>query len=959
MCASKRGIRSHILPGPPRRSAERKGTKMTMSRCSLLVRVLVIVTFAGFAPTAFAQSGASTILGNVVDQTGQPIKGVRVSARSDTQIGGPKVAYTKDDGGYRIPGLIPGFFEVTASAPKLKSVVVKNVEANASAPGEADIIMEVESGVEEVKVVQKPPVVSTTQASVRTTYDENFLDQMPSNFKLGAESVIANAVPGANLVVGSTRLAQIRGGNANQTAYLVEGFDMAGQRSTIKGMASVDVQSAAYGAEYASVPGGIVSMVTKSGSNKFEFDFNSYLEHNDLNLFTDNLDSKGLAYFIMINPNVSGPIIKDKLWYFVNIEARREQYADIPDPLGLLPTNPDRVYGSVRGSGKFTWQISPRNKLVSFNNFNLRTNVNQGRGYAPAVEHEAQYRTDDQDIFTGLIWESLLSDSVFFKSQLGYQRFWDQVNPTLCGSNPDCDNIPAFFETVPRALNENNFGSHTQTITDKIEFINTLELFPGKVFLGEHDIRVKNDFITQSDEFANSWPGDRHINLAMGQPVSQVEFFANDPRYENPRYGWFIRTGTTLRNQTSLSDQWKVTRHLTLTPGVAVIKSRASNSNGDVALDAWGVTPHLAAVWDATHDGKTAIRASFANYLDTGIGGLPADTQALSRFTVDSPVTRNCRWDGTAFTAGCTYSGGSTGRTVGSPCGTLGVDATGAPCRTSLRLPRTWEYSAGAEREIFPGIALSGDFVYRLFTHPYETLETNRIWNASGTTLADATLTNPAGSTRNGRPTAVIDLETPNGAKREYLGFTVGLNRREGRLRTYLAYTLSYNRGNVGDAIDNPYGNIGGRDQYLWGYLPQDSRHNIRAQVTWAFTKWASLGVLYDYHSGNPYYRRFINAYTMGYDDYRATNGINPGANLNDPSDDRALRLPDNMLLNLQGRINWKPLLGVDLETYVDVINALAERTPLLVQSNDGPDWGTMQARMDPFHLRIGLRYHY
>src|SRR5215471_4028900 len=99
MCASKRGIRSHILPGPPRRSAERKGTKMIISR-SLLVRVLVVVTFAGVASTALAQSSASSIVGTVVDQTGQPIKGVRVSAKSDTQIGGPKVAYTRDDGGY-------------------------------------------------------------------------------------------------------------------------------------------------------------------------------------------------------------------------------------------------------------------------------------------------------------------------------------------------------------------------------------------------------------------------------------------------------------------------------------------------------------------------------------------------------------------------------------------------------------------------------------------------------------------------------------------------------------------------------------------------------------------------------------------------------------------------------------------------------------------------------------------
>ena len=287
------------------------------------------------------------------------------------------------------------------------------------------------------------------------------------------------------------------------------------------------------------------------------------------------------------------------------------------------------------------------------------------------------------------------------------------------------------------------------------------------------------------------------------------------------------------------------------------------------------------------------------------------------------------------------------------PCSTTGVDAAGTPCQTKLHMPRTWEYSAGAEREVLPGIALSGDFVYRLFTHPYETLETNRIWNTSGSDL------DTVSGYRNGRAVTVSDLETPSGAKREYLGFTLGLNKREGRFKAYFGYTLSYLRGNVSDAIDNPYGNIGPRDPLLWGYLPDDSRHNIRGELTYHITSWASVGMLYDYHSGSPYYHRFLNARTLGYDDYRAQSGINPGANVNDPTDDRALRLPDTQVVNFQGRINWKPLLKIDLETYVDVLNALGLRTTLLAQNNDGPDWGTQQLRMAPFHLRLGMRYHY
>ena len=63
-----------------------------------------------------------------IEQTGAPIKGVKVAATSPTQIGGTKVAYSNDEGGFRIPQLFPGTFEVRATAPKLKTVIQKEIE---------------------------------------------------------------------------------------------------------------------------------------------------------------------------------------------------------------------------------------------------------------------------------------------------------------------------------------------------------------------------------------------------------------------------------------------------------------------------------------------------------------------------------------------------------------------------------------------------------------------------------------------------------------------------------------------------------------------------------------------------------------------------------------------------------------------------------------------------------------
>ena len=84
----------------------------------------------------------------------------------------------------------------------------------------------------------------------------------------------------------------------------------------------------------------------------------------------------------------------------------------------------------------------------------------------------------------------------------------------------------------------------------------------------------------------------------------------------------------------------------------------------------------------------------------------------------------------------------------------------------------------------------------------YETRETNRIWNASGTDLQ------PTASYRNGRNETISDLETPDSAQRRYVGGTFGIKKREGRLKIFTYYTLSAIQGNIGSSLDGSYGQI-------------------------------------------------------------------------------------------------------------------------------------------------------
>lgn len=346
------------------------------------------------------------------------------------------------------------------------------------------------------------------------------------------------------------------------------------------------------------------------------------------------------------------------------------------------------------------------------------------------------------------------------------------------------------------------------------------------------------------------------------------------------------------------------------------------------------------------------LRASFNSYLD-------ADAVRIARFAQGGRVSETCQWNAATEQFGnCSYAGGPSSRTFGLPCGPSGIDARGETCKEKFEVPRTWEYTAGAEREISQGVALGVDLIYRLFTNQYEQRETNRIWNDSGTAL------DPLTPYRNGRAQTVSDLGTPDALRRRYLGATVSLKKRDGPLKSNLAYTWSRLEGNSGsdrvnDNENSEYGENPGQNVYLFGYLPTDSRHSIRASMTYQVTKWLSPGVTYSYTSGRPHSRRYRNDVTGAFADYRARIGYDPGGNINDPGDDRELRLPDVQRLNLQLRVNLKPLTGQSFEAYLDALNVLALRTTTAVVTNDGPLFGQTSLRMPTASLRLGVRFRF
>ncbi|HXU81365.1 MAG TPA: carboxypeptidase regulatory-like domain-containing protein [Polyangia bacterium] len=887
---------------------------------------------------ARAQKGDSgSIVGCVLDQSGSPLKGIKITTSSATQIGGKKTTYTNEEGCFRFPILDPGTFEVRADAPKLRTVIQQNVKVGINAPADVNLIMEVASDkVEEVKVVEKAPLVNTSSASVKEVFDLDFVDSLPHENR----DVIFQQV--TNYSAGSIN-GRIRGGAAAQTIYTMDGFNLFREYPTVKASAAYEIQTAGYGAENVMASGGVVNLVSRSGSNKFELELGATVDHDRLTFFRDGLDTRNPSHFYIFNPTIAGPIIKDKLWYAANVEFLTRLTGRDPDPERILPDPPPELRNWYKGTVKLTWQVSSRNKLSSVTTFDefWRHNTRE-LGY----DKDAQETSRQHKSFTGLIWESVLTDAVIFRSQAGVARANSHNSPDSCLRDPGmCDFVAATKQTFPKSYTYGNAINHSASNADFFQFINRLEFFLNSKSLGEHDVQVKDNLMLQRDVNYKSEPGDALYELNGLDKLALTTYYSNDPRYEEERKGWFITNTNSLRNALTLSDAWRPSRYLTITPGAAFTVANASNSRGDEVFAGQALTPSLSVAWDATHDGRTVLRGSVAEYLDV-------ELTTIAGHTLGSQVSKRCLWnpDTQAYDRTCVFSGGATSSTIASPCGPSGVDVQGNDCHGKLKIPRTWEYTAGFEREVIQGLALGTSVVYRKYSNQFETMETNRIWNGPGTDVV---------SYRDGRQHTVMDLETPEGANRRYVGVTGSVAKREGRLKMQADYTWSRLDGTVLDGSSNRYGDIAPRDAFLYGSLPDDHRHELKTNLSYRATSWLSVGARYTYISGTPYNRLFRNDVTGSFENQEAPIGVNPGTNVNDPTDDRELRLPDQHTLSAQLAFNLQPLIGIKFETFVDVLNVLGSRTTTSVTENDGPSFGQLSARMAPMRIRLGARYRF
>src|SRR6266545_2232269 len=325
----------------------------TAGGISFLSIMFAIVMMAG---TTLAQSATGQIVGKVTDPNGAVVVGANVTTKS-VDTGRETTATSDNEGSYIITALQPGLYDVTVQGGNFKASNQRvQVTIGSKVSVDTQLALTEVTG-ETVSVIASEGVeVNTQTAEVSNIVTGTQIRELPTLTRnpydlIGLSNNVSNddpgpAVPGVG-VSGRGAGFNINGLRAASTNVLLDGVDnnnvyyaSLGQNIPLDAVGEFRVVTSNFSAEYGRASGGIINVLTRSGSNAFHgsgFEFNriSKLASNGFNNNANGIP-RGVFTRNQFGYTFGGPAIKDKLFFFNSTEWTRVRSAG--DVLSVVPT---------------------------------------------------------------------------------------------------------------------------------------------------------------------------------------------------------------------------------------------------------------------------------------------------------------------------------------------------------------------------------------------------------------------------------------------------------------------------------------------------------------------------------------------------------------------------------------------------------------------------------------------
>jgi len=835
------------------------------------------------APDGFAQITAATLSGDIKDETGSVMPGVLVEL-TNRDTSAIRSTNTDESGRFTLSGLPPGPYEIKASLTGFTTLVQGGIVLAVGQQAALNLVLKVGGATDVVTVRGGPALVDTRSSSLSAVVNEQTIEQLPLNGRNYIE--LALLQPGVtnfnekDSTASSNRGTKlnINGMGSRSNSYLLDGANIRGYAGTatvsaaettlgVETIQEFRVATNAYSADYGRAMGGVVSLLSKSGSNSvhgsvFEFARNSRF---DARNFFDGAEPAPFTRN-QFGAAGGGPLKHNKLFVFLGVERLQEDLGITESPTVPNAAARSGAFGPVSAAIRPYLDLYPLPNGRDFGNGTAeyrfqgnnptRENFYQGRldynlSSADSLFVRYTYDGADQSTVTGfpafgtdsvsrnqfatgeykrILTSALLNIARFSHSRLEFEQLpTGPSTPELAAlagqdliaafsvsgltniggsaNNPSSNN--AYYWTFSDDLSYSK-GSHLLKVGTLIEHLRTNKLTATNS-RGTYTFPTLARLLAASpSRFVGVVPGSQ---LERIRPNTLFGFYVQDDYRATDRVT--LNLGLRYEFYTLPADKngFDSTLHNLFTDREFTVGAPFGNnpSLGNIA-------PRLGFAWDLAGDGRTSIRGGAGLYHDTD--GPFNSAFGISNFS--PPFAATTQITNPAFPR------------PALDAGTLTVSP-----RTldyNIRQPYGMTYNINVQREL-PGalvatVGYAGSRGYNLLT----AIEGNPVIPQIA---ADGTYFFPATAPRRNPNFGSVDYRT-NGGRSRYNSLQTAVQKRFGqRYQVQAAYTLSKAMDNTqaqlaADANNtsvypqNPYD----RDAD-WARADFDIRHVLTTNFVW------------------------------------------------------------------------------------------------------------------------------
>jgi outer membrane receptor protein involved in Fe transport len=725
-----------------------------MRQMAMVIAVLLAGTIS-----AFGQETTGTMRGQVVDAQGLAIPGVTVTI---TGTQGVKTVTSDGEGRFDVPFLTPGRYAVKAELQGFQTVEQQDVTIGLGQTVNLPLKMQVGGLTESVQVVGAPDIIDTRTTTSGANISSDLLQRVPVGRNIGSALYLAPGVSSSGTAGAAN--PSIAGGSGLDNQYVIDGvnvtnqgygalgsysivFGSLGNATPFDFMQEVQVKTGGYQAEFGQAIGGLVNVITKSGSNKVAGSVFGYARPSRLEAdFTQYQSINGSVQTIgarAYDAGVEGgfPIVRNKLFVFGAIDPGRDVSTfQAPQGFPLVSLgHVDRVRDNLTYSAKATWQLANAHRIdASFFGDPSRGLNGPQRMSALLVDNtdsfsSLTYGGHNQTIrYNGVLSNDWLLEGTYARALNGINETpsvnaWRVTDQTVT-PNRITGGI-GFFEAGNRSVN-NQYSIKSTHI------------------LGDHQVKygLEYDDVTYSQINQRTGPTFTAPDGRQTATGAQITVLAD------PTFGKIYRVTranfnsgrTTLQKYGSLfvQDSWQVNDRLTINPGLRYEQEKLAGTiiNDFTLKNNWAA--RLGATYDFMGDSRTKLYGSYGRYYSR----VPNDLAARA-LSADDGTSR------------ADYFDPSLTRPI--PNGVLAGDVTNHfllqgvsadAIDPNAKLSYTNDYQLGFEREVMPNTSVGIRYSYRNIGRVLEDVAAFPMvaydLGVQGTGSVEYILTNPSSATR-------------------------------------------------------------------------------------------------------------------------------------------------------------------------------------------------------------------